>query len=115
VLLTGRSHIRNELRTEPPGGVEWSENDHLRRGVAPDSYSAAERIIDGWDAPPCRREPISAAKGAAKAARRHGYESAAKAGSFYVRDVDGPLLEGEIGRARAWGRQLAASITQAAT
>jgi hypothetical protein len=58
--------------------------------------------------------PGSAAKGAAKAARRHGYESAAKAESFYVHDVDGPLLDGEIGRARAWGRQLAASITKAA-
>jgi flavodoxin len=59
--------------------------------------------------------PGSAAKGAAKAARRHGYESAAKAESFYVHDVDGPLLDGELDRARAWGRQLAASITQAAT
>jgi hypothetical protein len=59
--------------------------------------------------------PGSAAKGAAKAARRHGYEAAAKAESFYVRDVGGPLLDGEIDRARAWGRQLAASITQAAT
>jgi hypothetical protein len=35
--------------------------------------------------------------------------------SSYVRDVDGPLLDGEIDRARAWGRQLAESITQAAT
>jgi Flavodoxin len=52
---------------------------------------------------------------AAKTARRHGYESVVKAESFYVRDVDGPLLDGEIDRARAWGRQLAASITKAAT
>jgi flavodoxin len=59
--------------------------------------------------------PGSAAKSAAKAAHRHGYESAAKAESFYVQNVDGPLLDGELDRARAWGRQLAASITQAAT
>jgi flavodoxin len=57
--------------------------------------------------------PGSAARGAAKAARRHGYESAAKAESFYVRDIDGPLLDGEIDRARAWGRQLAVSIAKA--
>jgi hypothetical protein len=57
--------------------------------------------------------PGSAAKGAAKAAHRHGYESVAKAESFYVRDIDGPLLDGEIDRARVWGRQLAASITNA--
>ena len=56
--------------------------------------------------------PGSAAKGAAKAARGHGYESAAEAESIYVRDVDGPLLDGEIDR-RALGRQLAASITRA--
>jgi flavodoxin len=62
-----------------------------------------------------RHLPGSAAKSAAKAARRHGYESAAKAKSFYVRDVDGPILDGEMDRAREWGRQLAASITNAVT
>jgi hypothetical protein len=60
-----------------------------------------------------RHLPGSAAKGAAKEARRHGYETAAKAESFYVHDTDGPLLDGEIDRARAWGRQLGASVTNA--
>ena len=55
-----------------------------------------------------RHLPGSAAKGAAKAARRHGYESAASAESFYVDDVDGPLLSGELERAEAWGQQLGA-------
>ena len=58
--------------------------------------------------------PGSAAKSAAKAARRHGYESVAKAQSFHVHDPYGPLLDGEVDRARAWGQQLAASITAAA-
>jgi flavodoxin len=58
-----------------------------------------------------RFAPESAAKGAAKVARRHGYDSAVKAESFYVREVDGPLVVGEIDRARAWARQLAASMT----
>jgi flavodoxin len=62
-----------------------------------------------------RRLPGSAAKSAAKAARRHGYESVSKAESFYVDDVDGPLLDGEVDRARAWGSQLAASMAKAAT
>jgi Flavodoxin len=57
--------------------------------------------------------PGSAAKSAARAAHRHGYESAAKAESFYVDDIDGPLLEGELDRAQAWGQQLAASISAA--
>jgi flavodoxin len=62
-----------------------------------------------------RHLPGSAAKSAAKIARRHGYESVARAESFYVDDLDGPLLDGEIDRARAWGRQLATSITKAAS
>jgi flavodoxin len=59
-----------------------------------------------------RFAPGSAGEDAAKAARRHGYESAAQAESFYVRQVDGPLVEGEADRARAWARQLAASMTR---
>jgi hypothetical protein len=59
-----------------------------------------------------RHLPGSAAKGAAKAAHRHGYESAIAVESFYVRDVDGPLLDGELERAKAWGQQLAAAIRQ---
>jgi hypothetical protein len=62
-----------------------------------------------------RHLPGSAAKSAAKAAHSHGYESVARAESFYVDDVDGPLLDGEIDRARAWGRQLAASMAKAAS
>ena len=58
--------------------------------------------------------PGSAAKGAARPPTAIGYESVAKAESFYVSDIDGPLLDGEIDRARVWGRQLAASITKAA-
>jgi hypothetical protein len=62
-----------------------------------------------------RHLPGSAAKSAAKAAHRHGYESLSKAESFYVEDIDDPLLDGEIDRARAWGRQLAASMTKTVT
>jgi flavodoxin len=62
-----------------------------------------------------RHLPGSAAKSAAKAAHRHGYESVSKAESFYVDDLDGPLLDAEIDRARAWGQQLAASLTKAAS
>jgi flavodoxin len=62
-----------------------------------------------------RHLPGSAAKSAAKAAHHHGYESVARAESFYVDDVDGPLLDGETDRARAWGRQLAASMAKAAS
>jgi hypothetical protein len=62
-----------------------------------------------------RHLPGSAAKSAARSAHRHGYESVARAESFYVDDVDGPLLDGETDRARASGRQLAASMAKAAS
>jgi hypothetical protein len=57
-----------------------------------------------------RHLPGSAAKGAAKAAHRRGYEAAAPAESFYVDDVAGPLLDGELDRAEAWGEQLGVSM-----
>jgi hypothetical protein len=60
-----------------------------------------------------RHLPGSAAKGAARAANRHGYESAAPAESFYVEDVEGPLLDGELERAEAWGQQLSAARSDA--
>lgn len=59
-----------------------------------------------------RRLPGSAAKAAAKAAHRHGYERAEQVESFYVDDMEGPLLEGELARATAWGRQVAVDILE---
>jgi len=53
-----------------------------------------------------RHLPGSAAKGAAKAARGLGYGSAAKSASFFVEGVEGPLLDGELDRAQAWGERL---------
>lgn len=52
--------------------------------------------------------PGSAARSAARSARRHGYTVAAKPVSFYVEDMAGPLAPGELERATAWGRELAA-------
>jgi hypothetical protein len=40
---------------------------------------------------------------------RLGYPAAAKAEKFIVRDKYGPLREGELERARAWGRELRAA------
>jgi Flavodoxin len=57
-----------------------------------------------------RHLPGSAAKKATKIARAHGYVHAIARESFYVADVQGPLLPGELDRARAWGRELAAVV-----
>ena len=57
-----------------------------------------------------RHLPGSAAKAAAKVARRHGFDRAAYVESFYVKDTEGPLLDGELDRATAWGRQIGATL-----
>jgi flavodoxin len=53
-----------------------------------------------------RRLPGSAAKRASKLARREGFAAAADPESFYVSDTEGPLLPGELDRARDWGVRL---------
>jgi hypothetical protein len=55
-----------------------------------------------------RHLPGSAAKSAAKALRKIGYTAVVPPESFWVADVAGPLLDGELDRARAWGEELAA-------
>ena len=57
-----------------------------------------------------RRLPGSAAKSATKVARRRGYQLLTRPESFYVQDVPGPLLDGELQRAKVWGVQLAQSL-----
>ena len=53
-----------------------------------------------------RHLPGSAARTAAKVAGGHGYRMASSPESFYVLDTAGPLLDGELGRARVWGERL---------
>ncbi len=58
-----------------------------------------------------RKLPGSAAKKAAKLVRGLGFTPAGRE-SFFVEDTRGPLLPGEVERARAWGRGLAAEATR---
>jgi hypothetical protein len=56
------------------------------------------------------RVPGSAARGAARRLRRRGARLIADPQSFYVRGTPGPLLDGEVDRARQWGATLWASF-----
>ncbi|MEV0316699.1 flavodoxin [Nonomuraea fuscirosea] len=56
------------------------------------------------------RLPGSAARGIARRLRRLGVGVLAPAQSFYVLGTEGPLVEGELERARKWGESLAASF-----
>ena len=53
-----------------------------------------------------RRLPGSAARGAAKQVRRHHLGHLVDEESFFVEDMEGPLLDGELGRAQEWGGAL---------
>jgi Flavodoxin len=52
----------------------------------------------------------SAAKTMAKKLRQLGYRRIAEPESFFVLDVDGPLKEGELERAKVWGATIGAAI-----
>lgn len=54
-----------------------------------------------------RHLPGSAAKAAAKEVRRQHLGRLLASASFFVDDMAGPLLDGELERARDWGRSLA--------
>lgn len=54
-----------------------------------------------------RHLPGSAAKAAGKEVRRHHLGRLVATMSFYVDDMAGPLLPGEVERARLWGEELA--------
>lgn len=52
----------------------------------------------------------SAAKGIARRLRRRGYEVVSSPTSFVVEHTGGPLREGELGRACAWGKAVALGV-----
>jgi hypothetical protein len=90
------------------GGRAGREEFGLREWIAalPPRPSNARLATFDTKIDTMRHLPGSAAKGAAKAGRRHGYDLALPPESFFVRDTAGPLVEGELDRARAWGRRL---------
>jgi len=56
------------------------------------------------------RMPGSAARAARRRLRRIGFVTTPKAKSFFVTGTPGPLADGELERARAWGQQLGATF-----
>jgi hypothetical protein len=85
-----------------PTGVgirEWI--DGLRDGPHSELVAAFDTRVRK-----VRHLPGSAARSATKALHRHGYRIVVRPESFYVDDVSGPLFDGELERARAWGEQL---------
>lgn len=83
-----------------PGIREWL--DGLRvPAVLPDVATFDTRVRQ------VRRLPGSAARAAGRVVERHHIGRHVATESFYVEDSAGPLLEGELDRARDWGHHLA--------
>ena len=86
------------------GVREWIESASIPAGlrVATFDTSIPDRIGLG-----------TAAGAAARALRRRGAE-ASVGPSFFVTGMEGPLADGELGRATAWGRELAGALASTA-
>ena len=56
-----------------------------------------------------RRLPMAAATRAAHLLSRKGYDLVSRPTAFLVHDTPGPIVDGELGAARTWGRTLAQS------
>ena len=93
-------------RNKEAGIREWLGG--LRRGSRTEPVAVFDTRIEK-----ARRLPGSAAAKAAKLVRRLGYAPAGRQ-SFYVSDTSGPLLPGELERAKAWGAQLGVEMSERA-
>lgn len=100
---TREDAVRQGAAGHGDGIREWI--DRLHRGPHSEMVATFDTRVGK-----VKHLPGSAAKAAAKALRRLGYGSAAKPESFFVADTAGPLLDGELDRARAWGEQLALNL-----
>lgn len=85
--------------TEPPGVREWL--DSLPAGRRGQRAAAFDTRLGTLQAG-------SAARQIARSLRRHGYTMTDQPQGFVVEDFSGPLAQGELARARAWGSALAA-------
>lgn len=98
---SGRGDV-NTRDGQAPGIREWlASAEPLRlRAAAFDTHVRRPSL------------PGAASKKAAKQLRRLGAELMAAPESFWVERAEGPLLPGELERARAWGAELAGLLPQ---
>jgi hypothetical protein len=95
------------MATTDHGLREWL--DELPRTTGQrDALAFETRLrVRGW--------PGSAAKAAGKRLRKTGYRLLWPPQTFYVADLTGTLVEGELQRARMWGRWLATEASKRET
>lgn len=116
VVLGGPTHAFSMSRPTTRRGAhdQGAEPGHEDRGIREwlDTLPGDDgsRPVATFDtrAEQVRRLPGSAARAAARFVARHRIGTMVATESFYVEDSPGPLVDGELERARAWGRELAA-------
>lgn len=69
--------------------------------------------VAAFDTHADKKVPGSASRAAHRRLRRRGYHAILPAECFYVAGMQGPLVDGEIDRARHWGAELALALQQA--
>lgn len=105
-----RPQTRQEA-VKQAGGDVVSRSRGIREWLAAVTRSAPVPAVAFDTRVNKRFVPGSAARAAQRRLRGKGFGSAGKPTTFYVEGTPGPLLEGELSRAREWGERLAASIT----
>lgn len=80
----------------------------LREWIASMSTSDSRRVAATFDTrvTKVRRIPKAASTRAAKLLSRNGFRLVSRPAGFLVTDTSGPLEEGELERATAWGRSV---------
>ncbi len=97
---------------EQAGHATISRGVGLREWLAAVRAPSTEVVSAAFDTRVDKpRLPGSAAHGAERRLRRLGLTVAAPAMSFHVTGTEGPLVDGEVTRARRWGERLAATLT----
>ena len=66
--------------------------------------------VAAFDSHVDKKVPGSASRSATRRLRRRGYRAIVPPESFYVSGMQGPLVTGEIDRARLWGAKLGAAL-----
>jgi hypothetical protein len=92
---------QGQVVSERLGIREWLEG--LGRVASVPAAAFDTKVKQRW-------APGSAARSAQKRLDRLGFTRAEAAQNFYVTGTPGPLLEGEVDRARRWGERLASEL-----
>ncbi|WP_288049688.1 flavodoxin domain-containing protein [Nocardia sp.] len=104
-LSRARTRADAAAQTEHPAAVDIGIREWL--DDAPPAAQATRCATFATKAATPKWLPGSAARGAGKRLRRLGYDLAEGPADFLVDGVKGPLLPGELERARAWAQHLA--------